>query len=303
MRKVISILLLFIALGTLMFFLYSEQDALLSIFLKLDIFEFLALILTLLSIFFISGYRISVINKSLFDKKLNLQDIFILPLAMSFAGYAIPVKGGSVYQVLFLKKYYDLDFSKSSINLIINQFIPITIIGLIGALGCLYFWNFSMFVLFSLSALSLPLVLVLFLILSILYDCLIQKDANKINLRIQLQEIYQRFRNLSFILSLVCISLFKIILEILFFVLIFNFLDIDFHTIQILSFVLIRNISIIIKLFPGNIGVNEILAGLYTEFIGETFVVGVSIMLVMRLISILITMTFGVYFFFKKNVH
>jgi len=300
MRKYLSITSFIIATGFLVYFIVTNNDKISVLYLKVLNPLFLVLITILLLIFVSNGIRIAWINMQFFDIRMKIDSWLELPLAMSYAGMVFPIKGGALYQMQYFKKNYDLAYSNSVSNIIITTLMPISLIGFIAFVFALVQENLSTgsSLIFGCALTIFPLTLASVLFLSSLQRSL-DLDFSFIS---KLRTALLATKNWSpyFVFVLLVLSLIKLCFEISWFLTAFYVMGINVEISFAIFLVLIRNIAAFIKIVPGNIGINELLATLSSSFVGCSDVDSFSTMLLLRVTSLILTFTMGLYFFNKK---
>lgn len=296
-NKTIKYVLLIVALALITFYVVENFETLLDIFGDLKLENIIVLTMLLYVIFLASGIKIMLITLILSDIKISSYDVFTLPLAMSFAGYAFPIKGGSIYQTIHLKNKYNITWSKSILNTLLNQGITIIIL----IYPVLFISDF-----FSLSTIlcsMLSPVIFWYLLKSKKIDSLLSMSSYLMRLkRLLLKLLSTTKKNLRLICYLFLVSLIKLIIESLWFLHASQSLDLIMSLRESYMFSIIKNLSALMKVIPGNIGINEFIAEQYSSVISKKENFGFSLMILLRIISIGITVTLGTLFFYKNKL-
>jgi len=251
------------------------------------------LVLLLFS-FLLGGIKIGVVNWYITRIRLRWYDFIRLPLAMSFFGYVFPLKGGALMQIYWLRKEYEVSVSSGLTNVLLNQLIPITLAGLI----VLSFATSLESKIFSITAILLaPLLVMVTFILHFVIDQ--RWSESKIGHHVSkfYTLIRSTFANTKLLLAVLLLSVAKLIFESFWFLIASQQLDIEITMEALFALVLIRTATVLVKVTPGNIGVNEFIGGQFMSMIGSEFVDGFVLMLFLRLCSVLLSFTFGYYFF------
>lgn len=298
MRKLLSYVFLIISVVFLSYYVSENWISLGEMYFQLNSLDLVLLTVLLIVIFVISGIRMSFINKVISGKQISWSHQAILPLAMSYAGYAIPIKGGMVYQSFFFKKFYAINHFYGVSTGVISQIIPLQVIGVIG-IAMSYFLGSSN--LLSLLFLGITFLSVSFFVWIRLF--LIFSTVRESRVGILLKDLDEKLKLRDMLPGIYFISIVKIICEFLWFFLAFNALNFDATVELSIVFVMVRNCLIILKITPGNIGINEFVGGLSSELLFDSADYGLVVMLLIRAISMFITFTLGAFYFYKYRIY
>jgi hypothetical protein len=277
-------------------FVTDEQINLLK---KISNFEISVSITIALAIFSVSGFQFSYILKRTTGVGLSIIDRITFPISRNLWSYLVPFQGSFAYSLVFNKFKYKVKLIDGfSINLyiILFNFFFTGIIGLYYSLT-LVKRPFLTFILSFLFAVS-PLLLILANIIikkikipeKIIFKFLflnIQKAASSIS---------NLFKDFNFTINILILNIIHTIVTTLWFywtVCIFK-LNIDFISVILLA--LILKTSLIFRLTPGNIGIEQLLFGGIFFLIGYDPKTGVLISLFHKSITILLSFSVGVLF-------
>jgi hypothetical protein len=266
---------------------------------KISNFEISVSITIALAIFSVSGFQFSYILKRTTGVGLSIIDRITFPISRNLWSYLVPFQGSLAYSLVFNKFKYKVKLIDGfSINLyiILFNFFFTGIIGLYYSLN-LEKRSFLIFILSFLFAAS-PLLLILTNIIinkikipeKIIFKFLflnIQKAATSIS---------NLFKDLNFTINIFIFNIIHTLITTLWFywtVRIFK-LNIDFISVILLA--LILKTSLIFRLTPGNVGIEQLLFGGIFFLIGYDPKTGVLISLFHKSITIFLSFSIGVLF-------
>ncbi|MDD4205414.1 MAG: lysylphosphatidylglycerol synthase domain-containing protein [Candidatus Delongbacteria bacterium] len=275
------------------FFVTPEQTAILK---NLKLFDILISVVIALLIFSVSGTQFSFILKRTTNMNLTLTDRIFFPAARNLWSYIIPVQGSLAYSIAFAKFKYKASFSDS---LSLNIYLLLFNFFFAGIVGILYIFQSNnipvLFFIFCLLMCSIPILIIF--ANKILKNNQYSKDrfytkiiSRTISVSSSITFLWKdiKFSAINFALS-VLHTLFTafwiywtvVILE----------LDIDFLTVIFLS--LILKVSLVFKLTPGNLGIEQLIFGGLFSMMNYDPQAGVLISLFNKSITLFISLTAG----------
>ncbi len=223
--------------------------------------------------------------------KLRLKNIEILtlPLMMHLFLYLMPVKGGMLFQVFYTKHKYNLDISKGfSLGLMVflNSIVLTVILGLaLSYLIPVESTELRITILTMAVGLAGTIAAMLVLpsnpkngegILNSLFNFLI-------NVRLQLED---QFKNIRLFFGLLITSFISVTIQAFWFWQTALILDIQCDLAPVYLVVLVLRILLLIRLLPGNLGIQEVVIGVVFSAAGFALEEGLLIGVVTRLISV-----------------
>jgi len=248
-------------------------------------------------VYFLSfGILMKVVYQHHYQRKLSWADTFLLPFMMHLWTYILPMKGGLIYQTLFIKAKYNLDMSKGF------------------SVGVLVFAASLLITCFVGSALSFLLhdALVLQLLLLFMFGTLIfflvagrfvsQPNPNKLgfvntiirfiqNVLIQFNE---QVKDVNLLLKLIFVALASTLVHAFWFYHCALILGYNPEPVGILLATLVLRIVTLIRILPGNLGIQEIMIGSVSLAAGLGLQEGLATALLVRLVSVVLAGTLGV---------
>ncbi len=228
--------------------------------------------------------------------RLKIFEILTLPMMMHLFLYLMPIKGGMLFQVFYSKHKYGLDLSKGfSLGLMVflNSMVLTVILGLalaymipvesfelratiiamgIGLVGMMTGLNFLPSAVRSGTGIMVSLVNFM------------------INVRVQLTD---QFKNISLFFGLLVTTFISVTAQAVWFWKTAEILGIQSEFAPVYLVVLVLRIILLIRLLPGNLGVQEIMIGVVFAAAGFPLEVGLLIGVVTRLISVFWSATIG----------
>ncbi|MBN2790142.1 MAG: flippase-like domain-containing protein [Candidatus Delongbacteria bacterium] len=296
-------LLIYIVTALLIYFVIShyitsEQIELLQ---NVSLFQIAISILIALMIFTVSGNQFSYILFKSTKTKLSIPDRIGFPTARNLWSYIIPFQGSFAYSLAFIKFKYKVNLKDGlSINiylLLFNFFFT----GLVGIYYSLQSNSLPvLFLIISISLLSIPLLLLLFdrvlkniktpefKILKFLID-----NLSKVSTGITIL-----WKDLKFTAYVFLFNVIHTIVTIIWFYWTVHIFNLDIDIISVIFLALILKISLIFRLTPGNLGVEQLIYGGIFALMNYDPKIGVLISLFHKSITIIISLTVGSLFTF-----
>ena len=268
---------------------------------EISLEDFFSLVLLTLVGYFTMGFQIGYMLKLQSGVKLELMDKLLLPLSMSLFGYIIPANGGLIYSVYFLKSKYDLDSSKGFSIGIVSIYISLIISG---------FFGLGMCFLDSVSGKLSIICLSIFLILSPAFVFISNKIIQLLNFKeggflfkaqVYLNEIVKSSNYLMNNKKILIMNFFYTFLYILItfvsFDLLNKLLNLKLDLVSVFLLLVITRVSSLLRVLPGNLGVEELyMAGIF-KFVGADSGLGIIFNLILRLTTIVLFIPLGIIHF------
>lgn len=275
------------------------SDEIVNIFNNLKIFDVSVSIIIALVIYFVSGLQYQLlISSSNSNNKFSISDLLLFPITLNLWSYIIPFQGSMIYSTLFLRERFHIKLTESFTLNIYILLVNIVLTGLIGLIFSIY--TNSILSLLGLIALSLLLSPIFIFVAN-----LVLKRIGIVRIKLLsklLSIISQIVDNSSELWSNKNLTLYTFGLNILH--LMFSIvwywwiahitnLNVDFISVTLLT--LFLRISMIFKITPGNLGIEQIVSGLLMSLIGSNPQFGIIISLYTTITTLLIVFTIGVY--------
>jgi hypothetical protein len=224
--------------------------------------------------------------------------MLILPIAMNFWSLIIPIKGGLLYSLIYLKIKHRIQIASGlSISLYI-YFISLTLCGLLGIY--IHFTsntqNIWMLVISSLFTLSVPLSFILFFslkqrILNVNETTLVHLYKKFLD---QMDSLVVLINNVRLSLYLFALNIIHLIMVVVWYYMIVYISEIDISLIYLVLVALVSKLSLIFKFTPGNIGVEQAIAGLALGAVGSDAGLGVLISTTALVTSLALILPIGI---------
>ncbi len=259
------------------------QDVLLNMLLGLVFFVSFGLVMFV-------GFRLHY--------KLSIQpvDVITLPLMMHFFTYLVPLKGGLLFQIFYSRSKYQLELSKGfSLGIIVflisvlltvtvglgisfnMQPVPEVLTSVLGTLG--------------LGLVAFPVVLGFFPATQRNPKGLLGRFVNFLS-RVR-QQLAMQVKNVSLLFWLTVSTLFSVLIQSLWYLQSTHMLGIEATFVTTILMVLFLRIFLLVRLLPGNLGVQELVIGLVFSAAGFTLDQGLLVALIIRLVSVILAATIG----------
>lgn len=228
--------------------------------------------------------------------KIHPIEILTLPLMMHLFLYLMPVKGGMLFQVYYSKKKYKLDMSKG-FSLGMTVFFISLILTVVFGLVLIYIIPVDSvelkLCLWAMAAGFAGMLVSLNLIPSNKnrsFGILDRLISFLLNVRIQLSD---QFKNPKLSLGLTLTSALSVFIQAILFWQTALILGIECAFTPVLLVVLILRIVLLIRLLPGNLGIQEVVIGVTFAAAGFEMQDGLMIGIATRLISVFWTTLIG----------
>lgn len=263
--------------------------------------------LVVLASFFVfasRGLMLGYLTKKSFGTKISIFDMVSLPVAMNFWSLIIPIKGGMLYQVFFLKMKYKITAAKGMSIAIYTYLLTLMITGVLGLYFCVE----------ANKALSVGTLVSLILILSplnlaVMYRILkFFKFEKSVFLR-NIKELVDStilnsnalFADIKTTLIIVLFTLGTIILRMLQYYWAAQAFNLEASVTAIILLSLIVTLGRVFTFTPNNIGVNELFSGGVFAVLGGAASHGIMIGLIVQVACLILNLTLG-YFSTIKNL-
>ena len=248
------------------------------------------------SLFLINGYILAYLVKQHYQTTIKRIDMVVLPFMMHLFSYIIPFRGGLLFSALFLKIKYDIKGTEGIAIGVFTLIISLIITGLCG----IYFavrngmlcsmWS-AVSILFILSPLVVGILGRLVRGIEMKPGSLPDRIKTIIySISISSQRLLNDYRRSLVIFFLTIASTIGYVVFLYFtaFILQMN-TTID----KIIMFALMMRLSTIVRLAPGNLGVQEFLSGGAYYMLGGSLNDGLAMALFVRFISLMLTFFIG----------
>lgn len=248
-----------------------------------------------LSVFALSGYRIGYLMSRQYHTRLRLIDVVTLPIMMNLWGYVIP-KGGMLYSAFFLKTKYRI---KAAEGFSIAVYIFLITMVLTGFIGLYYTVSKNLF--FSVGTfISILLVLSPFII-KVLNIILQRFSFERIVLLKNIQSVTTSIidnsniflTDVSMTVVVFLLTLANIAGRAVWFYWAATVFDMQVSIVAAVMLALVSQLALVIRFVPGNLGVNELMAGGALSILGGTIEEGILFTLFNRFACLLLTITVG----------
>jgi hypothetical protein len=297
-RYVISIIFLGFAV-----YIVVKNDYL-SLLKNITIFDFAVSILFCWVFYIIGGLQIVYVLKKIDNVKFKFIDILAFPFGQSLWGYIIP-KGGILYLSFIIKSKYNVGLKNTLSISLFGYFVSFIFCGITGLVYSYKFDYRPEFVIISLLFLLSPLMFVAFAKISGRVKTTDSSFFGKIkNILLESNAfINNLWKNPSLIIGSVLIYILRLIcLSGWYYFLIINF-NFNYNYLDVVLISLLTEFLEIIRIIPGNFGLQELANGGLFYLISNNFVDGVFISLYTRVIILFLTFTVGLYYVHINSEH
>lgn len=241
------------------------------------------------------GFLMKIVYSQHYKFQLTSADTFCLPFMMHLWTYILPVKGGLIFQTFFIKSKYDLDLSKGfSVGVLIFA-VSLFVTSILGGLMSMTIENTSIL---RLLLSFMFLTLLLFIIAGKLVSRPVEERLGILNriiaftkkVLIQFNDQTNDFTLLSKLTLLTILSAF---VQAGWFYQTASMLGFKPEPVGILLATLVLRIIVLIRLLPGNLGIQEFMTSAVFASAGLSIQEGLLTAVVIRFSSILLAATIG----------
>ena len=283
-----------IAIGILLFGLLGwylvRQNNVIDNIRRIEVADCLVLVLLMALSYIPNGIQLRMLLMTS-GTKLSWVDTFFLPISMSFWAYIIPTNGGFLYSLYFLAKKYQCKLENSSAVGIFTIYMLFILSGVIGV-GLSFFLPFregAACFLISVLCISFPWCVRLGnFVLEILAERLVflGKISRFIGSIVTDCHIWLLDRKLIIFNTLIVLS--QLLFTYLLYVWIIHILQVEINLPLLFLVVMLKKISALVRLLPGNLGLEEVMTGIFFSMAGLTLTTGLLIAAIARTAQICI---------------
>lgn len=304
MNSTIAKYILAVAFLTLAVFLFLKEDYI-SLMRRVDLLDILISCACCFSIFSVTGMKIAAVTKSQYNKQFHAEDIFGLPIMMNLWSYIIPFKSGTLFILLFLKMKYGVKAAQGVSISLYSQLITFVLYGIMSLVYFIY--KGALFSVGSLIALLLILAPVFIYIMGHWFRKLPEfKNKFLSNIREIIGRVSsghnELWHNASLVLTLFVLAVAHTILRVVWVYFVTRIFDMNISLLLVVCMAFLTELSIVIRFIPGNLGVYELMSGGLFEVMGANAGVGIFIAVFLRLTTLILTFTIGVWSL-QRNMH
>ena len=287
--KNIRILLIFIFSGLTTNILWQDYHSLPNIesFNRVSI---LGVLTSYIIYLVIVSYRTLIILNEITTKKIKFIDWFRLTIKGRFISKFIP-QGGNIYRGIILKKSNNLSYNKyisylgifSWIDIIINLFVCLILLVILDSELMLMDYRALTIIFYSLLVIFLGPFLFKILVEQLRFS---NKFFDKLKI-FTTENVIKSLKKITLLnlIKVVLIGILSIFVTVGTYYFSYSFLNLYPDIAKLSLYVCFIRISFVVSMTPGNIGINELLLGTLTELTGGTLVEGITVALIIRLLT------------------
>lgn len=294
-KDVIKLLVSLLVISGIIYYLYARDYF--ATFDQMRWVDWLVLTGLTLLLYFLSGLQMAFMVNFISKRRLSMADVLFMPMSMGLFSYFIPTNGGFFYAVYYLKKKYDVasteGFSIGVVSIYISFIIAgIALLATSLALGIIHVY---------LIVLSLLMILSPFLIY--LLNLLIQKIPMKATslagrTKAYLDRVITQSNTLMLQKRVLLFNLLITVATLLIFFLLYYYLNaalnLQMTLLSIIAIIAMMRISGLIRILPGNLGLEELFTAGIFGIIGKDPSIGLVFSVSLRLCAFMIMIPGGV---------
>lgn len=247
--------------------------------------------------FILSGLYYYTSTRISFNIQLDLLDLVTLPFTINFFSYLIPFQGSTLYSTAFYKIKYKLQTSKGLSITLFSYALSVSFTGLLGIYFSVGPKTNQLLLLVSLLLTLNPLLLIAGNwvlqkhILHYFKHAILFKIANfTAN---TLDSFQQLVRNKTLLITVIVYNLLHSLSSIAWFYFAAKALTIEATLAEIAFLALFTKLSLILRVTPGNLGVEQLLSGALFGLAGANIADGMAISVLVKTSALLNTIVFG----------
>jgi hypothetical protein len=294
-KDAIKLLTALLLIALIIFFLYKKKYFI--VIEKVSVIDFIILTLLTLVSYFTAGFQIYYLVKKQNKISISLADTLFLPVSMSLFSYIIPTNGGLLYSVFFFKKKYNIDSSRSFSIGIFSVYISLIITGIFGVASCVYSDNYN-FWLLAISIVLIFLSLMINILNRYIQKIRFKKSSLISRIVLYLDRIVVHSNNLimnkEILIVNIIINIVYLALSLISYQWLNVVLELHLPLTSIFVIILITRVSSLIKLLPGNLGLEELYTGGIFKIIGRDPGVGIVFSLILRFTTVVLFIPLGI---------
>lgn len=292
---IIKIIISVVITGGIVYYLYRNGYFL--TFSQAGGSDWAVLLLLTLASYFVSGWQLWYLVRFISSKSIHWTDILFMPMSMSLFGYIIPANGGFLYSVYFLKKKNAVDTTNGFSVAVVTLYLSFIVSGLAFLIAS---WV-TQILEWHLLLIALALVLSPLLVTggNMMLALLPLKAGSRAErARKYLDSVIRQSNSMLLNRQVVLMNfLFTLVSLFLFFMMYFwinKSLGLGLSMVSLLALLALMRISSLIRILPGNLGLEELFtAGLF-GLIGHDPSVGLVFSVFLRFCSVIIMIPFGI---------
>jgi hypothetical protein len=294
-RHVVKYLVaIFLILFVFKYFLKPQDIELLK---QISISNFIAIVLIGLLINTISGFQYYYLINKQSGTKLSVSDIITLPISMGLWGLILPVQGALIYLTIFLKLKYKTRISESIAITLFSYLITVCFSGIVGIYYSIVYLKkpFSTISITSLVCIFVPFFLFMcsHLLSKMSFGPNSIFDKTKIIVTNIVTCLTTLFKDKKTVGIILLINIVHTIITAFWYYFTCVALKIPVSFMANLILAMLSKLTIILKITPGNIGVDELLSGGLFSSLGVNPAWGVIVSFTARASIVLLMLTLG----------
>jgi hypothetical protein len=295
-REIIRIVISLALLAVIIVYMISNGSF--SVLEGCSLSDLAILLLLTFSGYIVAGWQMNYLLRVQNGIRLSTADMLLLPFSMSLFAYIIPTNGGLLYSVFFLKKKYKLESSKGFSIGIFSIYTSFILTGIIGCVTAVVLKQ----IISILMIVSMILIISPFLI----------KIINDILLKLGLREGSLMQRAQAYVNDVIVSSndlvinkkaffvttMFNVLLIILLFLTylwLAEMFKLVIAPVSLLFIILALRISSLLRVLPGNLGIEELMTGGIFGLIGLDPGTGLLFALAIRVSAIVLFTPLGIF--------
>lgn len=294
-RDLIKLLISLLIISTIVAFLATRGYF--SILQKMDFTHWLWILVLSLATFLVNGVQEFTLVRHISGTRLRTGDVLFMPMSMNLFSYFIPTNGGIIYAIYFLKKKYKVDTRQGFSVGVVTIYISFIISGLATLIALFFFGSLMLWlVLLALMMIFSPLLVYLGDVVLQLIPFRKGSLFNKAQVYLHevIRQSLQMLRNLKITLINAALTVFALLIIFGIYYLLNDALDTHMTLLSLIAIITMQRISVLIRLLPGNLGLEELMTAALFGIIGQDPSIGLLYSVFMRFCTFVWTLPVGV---------
>ena len=298
---IISVLL-FVWIG----YILSRDAQFFTLIGQVQLFDFAVSLGISCILFIINGWQLYYLIKRNSGTSIDILDLLVLPASMNLWSYLLPFRGGLVYSMFYIKTKYAIQLIQGFSIGLFTFLLSVSVAGLFGLyLSFTMTGQDAVFTIVS-AVLFLCPFLVLWSrhlskrLLSVNMGPLNGLNKMYLNSVLEFNALLKDAKATVSILISICLSIAVYVFWVYWIVISF---EINMNMISIILLAFILRLSVIARIIPGNLGVQELISGASVQLMGGMMSEGILIALFIRATAFIIALILGIYSFLTNIEH
>ncbi len=294
-RDILKLLISLIIISGIIYYLYSQGYF--ATFNQMQVQDWAILAGLTLILYLLSGLQMAFMVQFTTKRKISISDLLFMPMSMGLFSYFIPTNGGFFYAVYFLRKKYEVasaeGFSIGVVSIYISFIIAgIALLAASLALGIIKVYLIIIAVLMILSPWLIYLGNMLIQKIPMKSESLAGRTKNYLNRVISQSNAMMLHPRVVWVNLLITVATLLVFFFLYYYL--NTALNLKMTLLSIIALIAMMRISGLIRVLPGNLGLEELFTAGIFGMIGQDPSIGLVFSVSLRLCAFIIMIPGGV---------